>query len=549
MTDAAPAAGSAAGPNGRRRQVSPWVIAPVVAMAAFMEVLDLSIANVALPHIAGSLSASRDQSTWVLTSYLVTNAIILPLSGWLSTVLGRKRFYMGCIAGFGVASLLCGLAPTLELLIVFRTIQGLTGGGLQPASQAILADAFPQQKRAMAFAVYGISVVFAPAIGPTLGGWITDNFSWHWIFLINVPVSILIWFLVEALIEDPPEAVAEMKRRHSAGIRIDYIGFGLLALGLGFLQILLDKGQEEDWFASSFIVASAVIAVVGTVAFVVWELRRDDPIVDLSLLRNRNFAVANGMMFMLGFVLLGSTALLPQMVQGLYGYTAMQAGLVLSPGGFMIMAAMPLVGRLVGAVDARKLIVFGLVTSGAGLVLMSGFTPETDFWTIAHARMLQAFGLGFLFIPISSLAYVGVPPGKNNAAAALINLSRNLGGSVGIALLSTWLARGAQGYRVDLVSQVSPFDAAYLQRLAEIEQGLIANGASASQAHAMALRVIAGTGRQQPEIVQERQQVAGTVRQQADLLAFLHDFGLLAIVFFALIPVVLMLKVARPPGR
>jgi len=528
MTDVAPAAG----PNGRRRQVSPWVIAPVVAMAAFMEVLDLSIANVALPHIAGSLSASRDQSTWVLTSYLVTNAIILPLSGWLSTVLGRKRFYMGCIAGFGIASLLCGLAPTLELLIVFRTIQGLTGGGLQPASQAILADAFPQQKRAMAFAVYGISVVFAPAIGPTLGGWITDNFSWHWIFLINVPVSILIWFLVEALIEDPPEAVAEVQRRRSAGIRIDYIGFGLLALGLGFLQILLDKGQEEDWFASSFIVMSAAIAVVGTVAFVIWEMRRDDPIVDLSLLRNRNFAVANGMMFMLGFVLLGSTALLPQMVQGLYGYTAMQAGLVLSPGGFMIMAAMPLVGRLVGAVDARKLIVFGLVTSGGGLVLMSGFTPETDFWTIAHARMLQAFGLGFLFIPISSLAYVGVPPGKNNAAAALINLSRNLGGSVGIALLSTWLARGAQGYRVDLVAQVSPFDAAYLQRLGEIEQGLIANGASAAQAHATALRVI-----------------AGTVDRQADLLAFLHDYGLLAIVFFALIPAVLMLKVARPGGR
>ncbi|MDF1792879.1 MAG: DHA2 family efflux MFS transporter permease subunit [Thalassobaculaceae bacterium] len=516
-----------------RRKINPWIIAPVVAMAAFMEVLDLSIANVALPHIAGSLSASRDQSTWVLTSYLVTNAIVLPLSGWLSTVIGRKKFYMACIAGFGVASLLCGLAPTLELLILFRTLQGLTGGGLQPVSQAILADTFPPHQRAMAFAMFGVSVVFAPAIGPTLGGWITDNFSWHWIFLVNVPVSIVLWLLVETLIEDTPEAVAEVKRRRSVGIRIDYIGFALLALGLGCLQILLDKGQEEDWFTSSFIVLMAGLAVVGIIAFVYWELKSADPIVDLSLLRDRNFAVANGMMFMLGFVLLGSTALLPQFVQSLYGYTAMQAGMVLSPGGFMIMAAMPLVGRLVGAVDARYLIVFGLTCSASGLILMSGFTLESDFWTIAHARMLQAFGLGFLFIPISSLAYVGVPPGKNNQAAALINLSRNLGGSVGIALLSTWLVRGAQGHRSDLVGQVSTFDAAYLERVKAIENGLIANGAPPVNAHEMAIAVI-----------------ARTVDKQSEMLAFLHDFTTLAIVFACLIPVVLFLRrPARPPTR
>lgn len=522
MSDAPAASGH---PGGRRRPVSPWVIAPVVALAAFMEVLDLSIANVALPHIAGSLSASRDQSTWVLTSYLVTNAIVLPLSGWLSTVIGRKRFYLACIAGFGAASLLCGLAPSLELLILFRTIQGLTGGGLQPVSQAILADAFPLEKRAMAFAVYGMAVVFAPAIGPTLGGWITDNFSWHWIFLVNVPVSIGLWFLIGALVEDPPEAVAEMNRRRAQGIRIDYIGFALLALGLGCLQIMLDKGQEDDWFASSFITASAVIAAAGLFAFVVWELRRNDPIVDLSLLKDRNFAVANGLMFMLGFVLLGSTALLPQFVQALFGYTAMQAGLVLSPGGFMIMAAMPLVGRLVGVVDARWLIAFGLITSAAGMVLMSGFNLDVDFWTIAYARMLQAFGIGFLFIPISSLAYVGVPPGKNNAAAALINLSRNLGGSVGIALLSTWLARGTQAHRVDLVGHVSAFEPAYLDRLARIEAGLIANGASAGQARDMAFAVI-----------------ARSVDRQAELLAYLHDFGLLALVFFVLVPLVLVLR-------
>lgn len=521
-------AGPAAGPGGRRK-VSPWIIAPVVAMAAFMEVLDLSIANVALPQIAGSLSASRDQSTWILTSYLVTNAIVLPLSGWLSTVIGRKKFYMACIAGFGVASLFCGLAPTLELLILARTLQGLTGGGLQPVSQAILADTFPPHQRAMAFAMYGVSVVFAPAIGPTLGGWITDNFSWHWIFLVNVPVSIVLWLLVEALIEDPEEAKAEVKRRRAAGIRIDYIGFGLLALGLGCLQVMLDKGQEEDWFASNFIVVMAVVAVVGLVVFVYWELQSDDPIVDLSLLRDRNFAVANGMMFMLGFVLLGSTALLPLFVQSLFGYTAMQAGMVLSPGGFMIMAAMPLVGRLVGTVDARYLIVFGLICSASGLIMMSGFTLEVDFWTIAHARMLQAAGLGFLFIPISSMAYVGVPPGKNNQASALINLSRNLGGSVGIALLSTWLVRGTQEHRADLVGHVSAHDAGYLERLEQVRQGLIANGAPPGQAHDMALAVI-----------------SRTVDRQAEMLAFLHDFTTLALVFFTLIPVVLLLR--RPAG-
>ncbi|WP_281683815.1 DHA2 family efflux MFS transporter permease subunit [Thalassobaculum salexigens] len=526
MSDAAPPA-----PAGRRK-VNPWIIAPVVAMAAFMEVLDLSIANVALPHIAGSLSASRDQSTWILTSYLVTNAIVLPLSGWLSTVIGRKKFYMMCIAGFGVASLLCGLAPTLELLILARTLQGLTGGGLQPVSQAILADTFPPHQRAMAFAMYGISVVFAPAIGPTLGGWITDNFSWHWIFLVNVPVSIVLWLLVEALIEDPEAAKEEVKRRRAAGIRIDYIGFGLLALGLGCLQILLDKGQEEDWFTSHFIVIMAVIAVVGLVAFVWWELSSDDPIVDLSLLRDRNFALANAMMFMLGFVLLGSTALLPQFVQSLYGYTAMQAGMVLSPGGFMIMAAMPIVGRLVGVVDARYLIAFGLICSASGLILMSGFTLDVDFWTIAHARMLQAAGLGFLFIPISSMAYIGLPPGKNNQASALINLSRNLGGSVGIALLSTWLARGSQTNRVDLIGHVSALDPGYLERVRQIEQGLIANGAPASEAHQMALAVI-----------------ARTVSRQAELQSFLQDFTTLAIVFFALIPAVLFLRrPKRPPG-
>jgi DHA2 family multidrug resistance protein len=296
---------------------------------------------VALPHIAGNLSVTQNQATWVLTSYLVANAIVLPMSGWLSAVLGRKRFYMMCIAGFGLSSLLCGMAPNLPMLIIFRTLQGLTGGGLQPSSQAILADSFPPAKRGMAFAAYGMAVVFAPAIGPTLGGWITDNFTWHWIFLINVPVSLLLFSLTQVLISDPEHVVAAREARRSRGIRLDYLGFALLALGLGGLQLMLDKGQEEDWFASHMITAAAVVAVVCLTTFVVREWYSEDPLVDLRLLRRPNFAIANVLMFMLGFILLGSTALLPLFVQSLLGYTAMDAGLVISPGGFLIMFMTP----------------------------------------------------------------------------------------------------------------------------------------------------------------------------------------------------------------
>src|SRR5712691_8959849 len=325
-----------------RPAINPWIIAIAVTLATFMEVLDTSIANVALPHIAGSLSAGTDESTWVLTSYLVSNAIVLPLSGWLSSIIGRKRFYMGCVALFTISSFLCGLAPNLPMLIFFRILQGAGGGGLQPSEQAILADTFPPAKRGMAFAVYGVAVVMAPAIGPTLGGWITDNFTWRWIFFINIPVGILSLLLTSRLIQDPPY----LKRKKLSETKIDYIGLGLVALGLGALQIVLDKGQREDWFESHFIIVLSVIAAASLLFLIYWEWTREDPVIDLHLFTNRTFAAANLLMFMLGFALLGSTVLLPLFMQTLLGYTAQHSGLALLPGGFAIMLLLPLVGLL-----------------------------------------------------------------------------------------------------------------------------------------------------------------------------------------------------------
>ena len=509
-----------------------WIIAPVVALAAFMEVLDISIANVSLQHIAGSLAASQDESTWILTSYLVTNAIVLPVSGWLSSVLGRKRFYMACIAGFGVSSLFCGLAPNLMLLILFRAIQGLTGGGLQPSSQAILADNFPPQQRGMAFAFYGIAVVFAPAIGPTLGGWITDNFSWRWVFLINVPVSVMLFFLIDVMISDPAHLVAERAARQRQRLNIDYLGFGLLVLGLGCLQIVLDRGQEDDWFSSSFITTAAVISAAAVAALVLWELRRDDPIVDLRLLRNPSFAVANLLMFMLGFILMGSTALLPLYVQALLGYTATDAGMVLSPGGFALMLLMPVIGRLVSKVDGRYLIAFGLSVSALALFGLTRIDLEADFWTIADLRIVQALGIGFLFIPISTIAYVGLPPEKNNNASALINLARNLGGSIGIAALITVLAQRAQYHQNMLVEHIGPYATRYRDMAASLQARMAHHGGSPAGALHKAQAII-----------------GNMVQQQAQLLSYLDDFLILAVIFAVLVPLVFLIKKPKLHGE
>ncbi|HVI51048.1 MAG TPA: DHA2 family efflux MFS transporter permease subunit [Candidatus Sulfotelmatobacter sp.] len=507
--------------------VNPWLVAPVVALAAFMEVLDISIANVSLQHISGDLSAGQDESTWVLTSYLVTNAIVLPVSGWLSSVMGRKRFFLACIAGFSVSSLLCGLAPTLALLIVARAIQGLTGGGLQPSAQAILADTFPPRQRGMAFALYGMSVVFAPAIGPTLGGWITDTASWRWVFLLNVPVGVVLSFLVTAMVEDPPHLREAKAERTSQKLRIDYLGFLLLSMGLGLLQVVLDRGEQEDWYSSPFILWSTIISATSLVAFVLWELGQDDPIVDLHLLLNRNFALSNVLMFLLGFVLLGSTVLLPSLVQRLFGYTATEAGLVITPGGFSIMLLMPIIGKLVSSMDSRYLIAAGLAITAGALFHMTGFNLETDYAHFMWARVYQAMGLSLLFIPINTLAYLGLDRTKSSSASALINMSRNLGGSFGIALVVTYLSRQSQIHQSTLVGHATPADPAYRHMIQSLSQSFLTMGDSLQAAHNRALA-----------------QIGQIISGQAQMMGFIDDFAMLGWIFLLLIPVVFLMRPA-----
>jgi DHA2 family multidrug resistance protein len=414
-----------------------------------MEVMDTSIANVALPHIAGGLSAGQDESTWVLTSYLVSNAIILPISAWLNERFGRKRFYMTCVALFTISSFLCGLAPSLGMLVFFRVLQGIGGGGLGPSEQAILADTFPAAKRGMAFAVYGMAVVLAPAIGPTLGGWVTDNFSWRWIFYINVPFGILSLFLTNFMVTDPPHmARAKERSKHSP---IDFTGIVLVATGLGALQVVLDKGQREDWFASSFITAFSIIAAVALIVFVYWEWNHKHPIMNLCLLKNSSFAVACALMLTLGIALFGTTVLIPLFLQTQMGYTAQKAGEVLSPGGFAILLLMPLVGFLVSRVDARFLIGIGFLSTGLALFHMTNPNLGIDYRTAALWRIYQAAGIAFLFVPINTISYTGMPPQASNQISGLVNLMRNMGGSIGISAATTLIARHQQIHQFHLV--------------------------------------------------------------------------------------------------
>jgi DHA2 family multidrug resistance protein len=517
------APGSQAGKPGSA--TNPWIIAMTVMLATFMEVLDTSVANVALPHIAGSLSASVDEATWVLTSYLVSNAIILPMGGWFSMLLGRKRFYMICVALFTVSSFLCGMAPTLGLLIIFRIMQGLGGGALQPMAQAILVESFPREKQGMAMAVYGMGVVLAPVIGPTLGGWITDNFSWGWIFFINLPVGVLSLMLTQALIQDPPYLV---RRTLGQGLKIDYIGFGLLALGLGSLEVVLDEGQKEDWFGSNFIIVFALISVFCLISVVIWELRQKQPVIDFHVLKERNFALATLSMLVLGFVLYGSTAVLPLFLQTLLGYTAMLSGMVLSPGGIAILLCMPLVGRLVRKYQPRWLVIFGVLVSSYGLYLMSKFSLGLDFRTAMWTRVIQSLGLAFLFVPISTAAFALIPRERTNYATGLFNLARNIGGSSGIAAITTMLARRTQFHQQILVSHLTPYDPAYQQALARAAQMAHASGASAPDAAARAQAML-----------------YGTMQRQASMLGFADGFWLMAVLFLAVIPLMFFMKPAK----
>jgi MFS transporter, DHA2 family, multidrug resistance protein len=505
--------------------INPWVIAVTVTLATFMEVLDTSIANVALPHISGNLSAGADESTWVLTSYLVSNAIVLPLSGWFSGLIGRKRFYMSCVAVFTVSSFLCGLAPSLGVLVLFRILQGVGGGGLQPSEQAILNDTFSLEKRGMAFAVYGLAVVVAPTIGPWLGGWITDNFSWRWIFYINVPVGIISLLLTSVLIKDPPY----MKRANlKSGFRIDYIGIGLISLGLGSMQIILDKGQRDDWLSSNFIRAFFVLMLIGLIAGIIWELREKEPVVDLRMLKDRNFAISTVAMFFLGFVLYSTTVLIPQLLQQLMGYTAELAGLALSPGGAVIMCMMPVVGILVSKVDTRILIAFGCVVSASALFVMAGWDLGLDYGHAVRARMLQSFGLAFLFIPINVSAFAYVPKEKTNMGTGIINLARNVGASVGIATVTTLLARRTQFHQARLVDHVNNLNPALRTITNGTTLRLISHGSSTTAA-----------------AVQSHGMVYNIVQRQSAMLAFLDNFKLLGVVLLGVIPFLVLMRKPR----
>ncbi len=462
---------------------NPWLIGVVVAMAAFMEVLDTSIANVALPYMAGSLGASNDESTWVLTSYLVSNAIVLPISGWFASVLGRKRFFMSCLVIFTISSLLCGFAPTLGTIILFRVMQGAGGGGLQPMAQAILADVFPPQKRGLAFALYGITTIIAPTIGPTLGGWITDNYTWRWIFFINLPVGIVALLLIYRLVEDPPWA----KRSPGGGIKIDYIGVSLLALGVGALQIMLDKGQEDDWFGSHFILTLAIIAAAGLISLVVWEWFYDKPIVDVRMFKNLNFLSANAMMFILGIMLFSSLVMMPLYLQSLMGYTAESAGMVLSGGGALLLFLMPVTGALISKVQARHLIAFGWLTLALAMYYSTQHLDfEISFGFASLLRVVQVFGLGFLFVPINLVSYVGMPTEKSNSVAGLVNFMRNIGSSIGTSMVTTLLARRAQVHQVYLAAHATAGRPALTLAAKGLAFRLAEAGVQASRATSMA---------------------------------------------------------------
>jgi DHA2 family multidrug resistance protein len=489
-------------------KVNPWIIAVAVSLAAFMEVLDTSIANVALPHIAGNLGASNDESTWVLTSYLVSNAIVLPTSGWLVGFLGRKRFFLICIVFFTVSSFLCGIAPSLGLLLLFRVLQGAFGGGLQPMAQAILGDSFPPAKRGLAFALYGITAICAPAIGPTLGGWITDNYSWRWIFYLNVPVGAVAFMLVYQLVEDPPY-LARLKKRLSG---FDFIGFSLLTVGVGALQIVLDKGQEDDWFGSRFITTLVVIAAVGLVSLVIWEWFQKEPLVDVRLFKNFNVATTNLMFLMLGMALFSSTVLMPQLLQTLMGYTAQRAGMVLSAGALVVLVALPLVGQLTTRFQARYLIAFGWISLAASMYFSCRqIDLLISFRIAAFLRVWQYLPVAFLFVPLTLAGYVGLPADKTNAAAGLMNFMRNIGQSVGTSVVTTLIARRSQYHQAVLAESTA--SGGFRTAITALATRLVRAGLSVHAAQQQAL------GR-----------LYAMVQSQSAVLSYIDAYWLLAVI-------------------
>ncbi|AJW94093.1 DHA2 family efflux MFS transporter permease subunit [Burkholderia gladioli pv. gladioli] len=506
---------------------NPWLIAIVVTLAAFMEVLDTTIVNVALPHIAGTMSASYDEATWTLTSYLVANGIVLPISGFLGRLLGRKRYFVICIAAFTVCSFLCGIATNLGQLIVFRILQGLFGGGLQPNQQSIILDTFPPEQRNRAFSISAIAIVVAPVLGPTLGGWITDTFSWRWVFLLNVPVGILTVLAVMQLVEDPP-----WRRDGQRGIRIDYIGIGLIAIGLGCLQVMLDRGEDEDWFGSNFIRIFAVLAVAGLTGAGLWLRYAKKPVVDLACLRDRNFLLGCITIAMFAAVLYGSAVIVPQLAQQQLGYTATLAGLVLSPGAILITLEIPIVSRLMPHVQTRYLVGTGFVLLAASLVYSRTLVPDIDYRHLMYIRCAQSMAIGFLFVPITTLAYLTIPQRLNDDASALFTMFRNVAGSIGISVSTALIRERAQARMAHLSEHMSPLSQNFQDALQRNAQSISALSGVPPSA---ALQTANG-------------RLYETFVSQATILAYIDVFAILAVFCAACIPLTFLFTPAKAAG-
>jgi MFS transporter, DHA2 family, multidrug resistance protein len=507
---------------------NPWLIGVAVALAAFMEILDTSIANVALPYIGGGLGVSNDDSTWVLTSYLVSNAIVLPISGWLAVRFGRKRFFMACLAIFTLSSVLCGMATSFGLLLLFRALQGAGGGGLQPMAQAILADTFPPEKRGLAFALYGITAVVAPTVGPTLGGWITFNYSWRWIFLINLPVGALTLVLVYHLIEDPPY----IGRLKAAGVRLDYIGIALLALGIGALQVVLDRGQEDDWFGSHRIVTLVLVSSVCLVSLVVWEWYSEHPIIEVRLFKNFNYLSSNLMMFTFGILLFSSLVMMPLFLQTLLGYTAELAGLVLSGGAAVVLIAMPVVGQLTTRFQVRYIIGLGWLCLALGMYYSTQRMDLTiSFGFASWVRIVQVVGIGFLFVPITMAAYIGMPAEKSNSVAGMINFMRNIGSSVGTSIVTTLIDRRSEYHQSVLVGHTAPGIQNFQNLVDRARQLFIRSGMSPPDALHRAYA-----------------SVYQAVQVQSATLAYIDTFMVLAVISAIMFVLSFLLKKNDPGG-
>jgi DHA2 family multidrug resistance protein len=528
MAAAAEASNESLSPTAAwKPKVNPWFIAATVALAAFMEVLDTSIANVALPHIAGDLGASTDESTWVLTAYLVANAIVLPMGGWAASVIGRKNFFLLCIIIFTVSSFLCGIAPTLGMLLLFRIFQGLGGGGLQPMAQAIMADSFEPAQRGLAFSLYGLVAVLAPSIGPTLGGWITDNYSWNWIFYINIPVGILTFVLTNRMVEDPPF----LKSSRKNFFKLDYIGMALLVISMGTLQIMLDKGEEKDWFGSSFITSFAIVCVVAFVLLIWWEWTRKEPLIELRLFKHSNFAVCCFLMLLVGGVLNAGTVLQPQFMQANLGYTATIAGMALSGGGLVLVFVMPFAGKAVSVFPARNLIAFGFTCfSVAYFYVATHLNLGISFGFASWLRIVQIAPIPFIFISVTTAAYFGLPREKSNQVAGLINFVRNIGGSILIALTNAGVTEMAQVHSANAVRNLSPADPIFQQRV-QTMTGTLTGHAGAANAASMA-----------------QAQIYRQLQAQTQTQAYVDVYFILAYATLCMIPLSFLLRKNQPGG-